>query len=287
MYPRILERVYAEPWCITVPAHHAIQNVLEAHMARRIEMPANPAMAGFMSIPPMNAAGLGLTVPRERGSRLYTRGKLGVIPVRGVIGHHLSSLEMLCGGYGVEQLQYDLELASEDSSIERLLVDFHSPGGTITQVPESARMLRKIGLSKETFGITTGESASASYWLMSQVQNLYLTESAMVGSIGVYLALLDRSDEMKQKGIKLKLIKAGEHKGMGLPGNPLTDDQEAMLQAMVNDTYKAFTGSIRAARPQVKDEVMQGQMFRGQKAVNAGLADATVTSLASLVRRLS
>jgi signal peptide peptidase SppA len=280
MYPRILQKVYFEPWCILPQMHYAIQDVLEAAIEGH-----NAVMAGNLQPPPINAVGLGLRTPSQPGSRLYTKGKLGVIPVRGVIGHHLSNMETMCGGYSVEQLENDLALAEEDGSLSRLLLDFHSPGGTVTGVPEAARSIRNS--RKETFAFTNGQAASAAYWLASQCQNVYLTDSAAMGSIGVFAAHLDRSAEMDKRGHKLQIVKAGKYKAMGVGGKPLSDEEVALLQEGVDDTYKAFTRDVTARRPGVATETMQGQMFQGSKAVKARLADSVASSLGNLVKRLS
>jgi len=122
---------------------------------------------------------------------------------------------------------------------------------------------------------------------MSQANHVYATPSSSVGSIGVYLALLDRSEEMKQRGVALKLFKAGDHKGMGLPGNPLTEADETLLQGEVDKVYKMFTTAVSARRPKVEKSTMQGQVFMGVDSKSRGLIDATVGNLATLVRRLA
>lgn len=287
MYPLILSKVFSEPWCVLIDQHYAIQDALLAHMeGGHVPILANQHASVQVPFTPV-AVGLGLKRPTEQGSRLFTKGALGVIPVRGVIGSHMSSLETMCGGYDVAQLTHDLETAREDSSIKRVLVDFHSPGGTVTGVPEAAKVFRALGKEKDTFAFTNGQSASASFWLMSQANHVYMTESAGVGSIGVYLALLDRTEGMKVRGERLQLFKAGKHKAMGLPGNPLTEDDKVLLQAQVDKTYAKFTGAVKGARPGVSSETMQGQMFTGADARDAKLVDSLVSSLGALVSRLS
>lgn len=282
MYPLILQKVFCEEWCVLVEQHYAIQETLLAHIDGRA---ANTVMANMQAPFTPVAAGMGLKPPTERGSRLFTKGSLGVIPVRGVIGSHMSSLETMCGGYDVSQLTRDLELASEDSAVKRVLVDFHSPGGTVTGVPEAAKAI--AAMDKPTFGFTSGHSASASYWLMSQCDNIYMTESAAVGSIGVYLALLDNSQAMAARGEQVTIIKAGKYKAMGHPGTKLSADDEALLQARVDKTYAKFTSAVKGKRADISSATMQGQMFVGSDARDAKLVDSLVTSLSALVQRLS
>ena len=121
---------------------------------------------------------------------------------------------------------------------------------------------------------------------MAKTNHIYITESASVGSIGVYLALLDRSEAMKARGDKLQLFKAGKFKAMGFPGTTLTEEESAMLQATVDKAYTKFTSAVTSSRPGVQSAAMQGQMFTGSDARDAKLVDALVLSFASLVRKL-
>lgn len=281
-YPRIAHKVFCEPWCIMPEQHLIIQEVLlEAEAIEQLSSRNIDVVSPFGPY----AIGAGLTPPTESGSRMWTKGQLAVIPVRGIIGNHLSSLEMMCGGYGVEQLSADIERAQDRDHIKRVLLDFHSPGGTVTGVPEAAAQFAELGKIKDTYAITTGLSASASYWIMSQANHIYSTKSAQVGSIGVYTAFLDRSEARAKKGEKLHVFHAGKYKAMGL--RELTDEDKTLIQASVDKVYGNFTRAITAKRPKVTSATMQGQVFDGEDAMAAHLVDGTISSFNSIVNRLS
>jgi signal peptide peptidase SppA len=283
-YPNIIRKLFTEPWCITGEAHLSMQRTLEAHLAGGSQVPTALRLGtsnGF------NAAAIGLNPPKSVGSRVYTSGSMAYIPVRGIIGKGLSSMETMCGGYSVDQLEADVATALDDPSVKKILIGFNSPGGSVTGVPEAGSMIKAAMTQKPIYGFTDTQSCSAAYWLMSQCTAVYATGSATVGSIGVYLALLDRSEEMTQRGQKLKLFKAGAHKGMGLPGNQMTPEDEALLQAGVDKVYGLFTKAVTSARPKVEKATMQGQTFMGMDSRANGLIDAQVTGLGALIKRLS
>jgi ClpP class serine protease len=171
--------------------------------------------------------------------------------------------------------------------VKRVLFDFDSPGGSISGLPETAQIIAQLGKEKDTFGFTEGQCQSAAYWLMSQCNHLYATESSFAGSVGIYLAVYDRTQAMENEGVKLTLIKAGKHKGAGIPGNPLSPDEIAMLQKQVDMIYASFTSAITAKRPKVTSETMQGQSFYGTQILQAKLIDAMATGLGQLVAALS
>jgi signal peptide peptidase SppA len=288
-YARILQKVYGEPWLITPAMHERIQDVLNAHITQKSAM-ADSIIARTGTSNRFSAAQLGLTPPRTTGSRVYTRGQLAYVPVHGIIGKGLSSLDMMCGGYSIDQLQSDVEDLANDQTIKRVLFHFDSPGGQVSGVPETAKMIKSLRGQKELFGFTDAESNSASYWLMAQADHIYMTESSEVGSIGVYVALVDRTEALKAAGVKVTVVKAGKFKGAGLPGNPPTAEHLEMIQAKVTSTYDDFKAAVtsgRGAGRPVEDSTMQGQTFIGKEALKVKLADALVLNLATLVRSLS
>lgn len=279
---RITQRVFHEPWLITPETHYAIQDALWNYVSN------GPSTTNQMAVPfTPKAVGLGLTKHPQPGNRVWVRGQLAVIPVWGIIGQHLSNLETMCGGYDVARLETDIDAVMADSSIRRVLFDFNTPGGTVTGVPEAGRQIAALAKEKSTFGFTDSLCASAGYWLMSQTDTIYATESATVGSIGVYAAILDRSKAMEARGERMHIIKAGKHKAMGAPGTTLSDEDVALIQAQVDRDYTAFTKAIKSKRKSVSNETMQGQLFRAPEALTAKLIDAQTTSLSKLISRLS
>ncbi len=223
-------------------------------------------------------------VEREKEEVAGIVGKLGVIYVTGIIGQHLSGMEMGCGGYDLAALNASLDEMEADPRVESVLLVMNTPGGTVTGVPEAAARVRDF--SKPVSAFTDSMSASAGYWIASQADRVFITPSAEYGSIGVYSAVVDESAAWAKEGFKLELMKAGKHKAAGIAGLPLSDEDKALIQGEVDELYTEFKGAVSARRKAVSDGAMQGQMFRGQKAVDAGLADEIVGSLQELIRAL-
>ena len=115
--------------------------------------------------------------------------------------------------------------------------------------------------------------ASAAYWLASQANEIITTGTAKVGSIGTYLAWLNESVKMQTQGVKLELFKAGTHKGLGLPGNELTQADRNYLQQSVEDTNAQFVGAVKAGRPKISEHaVTHAAMYPGITTIPGGSA---------------
>lgn len=285
MFDRVLAKVFKEPWALDETTFALVQEAV----LDRIEKGPSSTRGENLFVTPYSETAFeaGLSAPRDPGSRVWTAGQLAVIPVRGIIGSHLSNMEKMCGGYGLEQLTNDLHRAQAETSIRRVLVDFHSPGGTLTQLPETGRLLAELGREKETFGFSSGGSYSASYWLMSQANTVYLTESAGIGNVGVYRAWIDRTKAMEMRGEKVELIRSGRFKGSGLPGIPISDEERGMMKARVEKLHTQFKDVVRSKRGKIAEDDLEGQIYYGQEAVEKGFANSTVRSLRNLVKHLS
>ena len=207
-----------------------------------------------------------------------------IIPIWGILGRGWSEIEKYYyDACDVDDLIAEIESTPTGSTV---VLYFRSPGGIITGIPEMAAYLRAAGKRRRFIAFTDDLCASAAYWLASQCELIITTPTADVGSIGVYIAFYDWTKFLESQGINLELFKAGTMKAMGMPGNPLSDEESNLLQSRVDTGYALFTGDVLRNRD-IADADMQGQCFSGRDAVSNNLADAQVASfndfLAALV----
>lgn len=258
-YPRILSALRSAKWAVTPSTLHAITETLGAHLRGNVLRVAISDKANALTSSPMSGGGV------------------AVIPIKGIIGKGLSQLETECGGCDVEAVGASIDEALASAAIDAVVLDIDSPGGVVSGVPELARKIQNA--SKPIYAFTSGQCCSAAYWIAACCDGIFCTMSADVGSIGVYVALVDDSEWWKKEGYKLELIKAGEYKAMGISGKPLEPAERAMIQADVDAIYAMFTGCVKAGRDGVSTETMQGQTFMGANAVTANLVDELVEDI--------
>lgn len=263
-YPHILARILTTRWAIMPSGFDGITRALNG------EAPVIPDVEEAAEAP------------------VSYGGNIAVISVCGIIGKHLSAMETMCGGCSIEDIQDEYEAAIADQNVTDIVVCFDSPGGTVPGVPELAtRMRAKANLSgKSVYAFTDTLMASAAYWLASSCDYIACTPTATVGSIGVYCAFSDYSEAYKKEGIKINLIKAGKFKDMGSEHRPMTDEEQAMIQAEIDDIHAIFKADVKTGRPNVKDAALEGQTFMGQKAVEAGLVDEIVPDFQAFIEGL-
>ena len=208
-------------------------------------------------------------------------GDLAIIPVKGVIGSGLTELEKMMDATDVEDIQEMLEDAERDPGVEVIIFNFDSPGGTVTGVPEMAARIREC--TKRTIGWTCKQSCSASMWLMSQCDEVFVSPSSVVGSIGVYIPIYDMKAAYAEEGITVDLIKAGWAKGAGYTGTSMTPEQRKLFQDDVDEMHKWFIMDIKAVRTYADEADMQGQCWSGKKGAEKSLVSGLMNTFDDLL----
>lgn len=267
-YPRILAKIITTPWAILPTAFDGITRALNGDAPQPGEEPAEPSPAEGMA--PVEAV-----------------DSVAVIHVCGIIGKHLSGMEIMCGGCCLDQVRAAFDSAVIDANIKDIVLVFDSPGGTVPGVPEFARHIRESALAngKRLHAYTDSLCASAAYWIASACDRIVCSPTATLGSIGVYVAFEDRSKANEMAGVKLNLIKAGKFKDMYSDARPPTDEELGMMQGSVDSIWAMFKASVVEGRGNsaIAESSMEGQCFMGAAAVSAGLADELCPDLETFI----
>jgi ClpP class serine protease len=134
---------------------------------------------------------------------------------------------------------------------------------------------------KPVYAFTDGTMASAAYWLGSSAGAVFVSQTAMTGSIGVIATHTEYSKALKEAGIGVTVMRAGEYKALANSMEPLSEVAKMQLQDQLNAAYGVFIGHVAEARGTsvaIADKTMgQGREFFGSAAVDAGLADGVRT----------
>ena len=279
-FANIIRKLYAEPWLVTPAMHKTMCEILRAHIGGG----RNVDLATVVSVAEPEWDKDEKDTPQQA-----LPANIAYVPVVGVIGQRLSSMEQMCGGVDVLALRQTMDAALINPGITGVLLHLSTPGGAVTGIPEMAEYIENYG--KPIVAFTDDICASAGYWLASQCSAIVASLSAQVGCIGVYQAFLDESRAYEMDGYKTELFKTGKYKGMGTPGLPLTDEQRALIQGGVDQVFVWFKHAVTDARPKVSDEEMQGQTFYAEDAIKRGLVDdlgdmaAAVQLLQEIIQR--
>jgi signal peptide peptidase SppA len=201
---------------------------------------------------------------------------VALIGVSGTLVNRGAWVGAYSGLSSYEGLAASLRAARDDADVAMILLDLDSPGGQAIGAFEAAELVRAVAQVKQVVAHVNGMAASAAYAIASAATRIVATPSAIVGSIGVVMMHLDRSQQLAKAGVKPTLIHAGARKVDGNPFEPLPDDVRARFQAEIDDLYAMFVATVAKGRPMSEDAIREteAQTFSGQKALDIGLADS-------------
>jgi hypothetical protein len=114
-------------------------------------------------------------------------------------------------------------------------------------------------------------------WLSSNSSEIYASEVAEVGSIGVVMEHASHEKRLEKEGIKVTQIKSSDKKAMGSPAKDLTAEEISHLQDKVDEKNALFKKQLYAQRPGIQEEAFSGETFSAQKAQQLGLIDGIKT----------
>ena len=189
----------------------------------------------------------------------------------------LSSLSGLASMREVGEL---VNRADNDQSVDAIVLDIDSPGGTVDGTAELAGIV--AGTKKPVIAYVDGLAASAAYWIASQTDAIVLSsETAEVGSIGVVVMHVDRSGADAKAGIKRTYITAGKYKRIGNDAEPLADDAKEYISERLDIVYRLFVASVAKGRGTTEESVLSdmadGRIFLGSEAIGRGMVDSIGT----------
>jgi capsid assembly protease len=174
-----------------------------------------------------------------------------------------------------------LAQAAADKSVEAIVLDVDSPGGTVAGAAETAAAVASAASIKPVTAVANTLMASAAYWIGSQATNIVMAPSGEAGSIGVLALHENRSAMLERMGVEITIQHAGRYKAEGNPFQPLDDAARAARQNRIDAAYDTFTSAVASGRGRTVEAISggfgEGRVMDAGPAVAAGLADRIAT----------
>jgi protease-4 len=203
-------------------------------------------------------------------------GKIAVIPLNGTIVGASQEGLFSSGGITPKLVRDYLEKASADGMVKAVVLRVDSPGGSAEASQEIANEIRRF---KEDTGkpvvVSMGSvAASGGYYISVYADKIVASPATLTGSIGVISEFIYIQGLLDKLGLQMEIIKAGEHKDMGL--RPMTDEERQIMQTITDDLYGQFVSAVAEGRNLPQETVRKlatGQIYTGDQALQLGLVD--------------
>lgn len=204
---------------------------------------------------------------------------VAVLPLFGVIFPRANMVNDISGpgGTSAERFGQNFSKLLADPGVDAIVIDINSPGGQVGGIQELSQKIFDARGSKPIIAVTNPLTASAAYWIGTAADELVVTPSGEVGSIGVFAVHEDISAALAQDGIKMSIISAGKYKVEANQYQPLSEEARAAIQADVDGYYNSFINDVARNRGVSPDVVRngfgEGRVVSAPEAVNLGMAD--------------
>jgi signal peptide peptidase SppA len=236
---------------------------LKAFIERMAELPATSILQSVAVV--------------QKPAELRILEGTAIIPISGIL---LKTVPGWLKFFDIEATSYveirsQLRAALASVEVTRIHLQIDSPGGQVDGVVETADAIFAARSQKPVTATIEDLGASAAYWLASQAETVTAANrNTEAGSIGVYTVYVDWTKADERFGVKVIVIRSGEHKGMG--ADSITENQIAAVQEIVDRIADNFIEAVAEGRgkdPADIRELATGQLWIAAAARDLGLID--------------
>lgn len=189
--------------------------------------------------------------------------KIGVVELKGVIEDARPQLEAL----------HDF---AQDDSIKAIVVRVDSPGGAVGPAQEIHRAILRAREKKKVVASMGTLAASGGYYVSVAADAIVASAGTLTGSIGVISQFPYYGELVDWAKVDFTTIKSGALKDAGSPLRPMTEEERAYFQALVDEVHRQFVADVAKGRnlPEEKvREVADGRVLTGSQALELKLVD--------------
>ena len=248
---RVWNKAADEPWAITSSALTTILDI-----AARQNAP-----------PEAVAAKLGREL--QNSYRLEMRDGIAVLPVAGPLFRYANLFTQVSGASSYELLAKDFTQAVENPDVKAIILNIDSPGGEVNGCAEFADMIHEARGVKPIIAYASGDAASGAYWIAAAADEIVVSKTSALGSIGVVGVYRGNKGEDAVEVVSSQ----SPYKRL----DPDTDDGRARLQKRIDAMADVFVDAVAkyrgVASSHVQNHYGSGDVFIGDAAVKQGLAD--------------
>jgi protease-4 len=198
------------------------------------------------------------------GQRTLTWGEhVGVVTIEGVIRDS-------------QEISRQLDAFGKDGSIKAVVIRIDSPGGGVAPAQEIYDAVLAVKKKKKVVASMGSLAASGGYLIACAADRVVANPGTVTGSISAIMHFANAEELLKKIGLKSSVVKSGRFKDIGTPTRPMTEDEKALIQSLVDDTYDQFLEVVSKGRRIPKEDlrrIADGRVFTGRQAQKLGLVD--------------
>jgi len=200
---------------------------------------------------------------------------VGVLDISGALVARETPGPCGSGPLSYEEIKTDFDMLLADPAIKTIIGRFDTPGGMAAQNMDlSDHIYGSRGQGTKLIAMVDDMAYSAGFALASAFDEVWITRTGGVGSVGVVSYHVNQSEFNDKMGIKIEYIYAGNQKIDGNPHEALSAEAKSRFQGEVSRLYNIFTATTARNLGLSVDAVKatEAGTFHGERAVEAGFA---------------
>lgn len=201
---------------------------------------------------------------------------IGFMQVTGTLMNRFSFMDAISGATFYEDIVSQCDYFGANDEIDHVVMEFDTPGGEVNGIDGAGDAISRLAAIKPVYALVNDMAASAGYWLASKCTKIFVSQSSLVGSIGVLAVHTDYSEAEEKAGRKHTIMRAGANKAVGHPYSSLEEGDKKIIQSRLDNAHSIFISSVAAGRGIDEADVKplaDGSVFSGAEAIENGLAD--------------
>jgi protease IV len=164
------------------------------------------------------------------------------------------------------------------SGVKSVVIRANSPGGGVAASQEIYEAVKRFrSETKKKVVVSMGSvAASGAYYVACGADRIYANPGTITGSIGVIADWYNYGDLLSWAKMQSVVIKSGAFKDAGSSTRPLTEEEKAYFQSLINNMYGQFVSTVAGSRKMKEEDVRKladGRVYTGQQAKADGLVD--------------
>lgn len=180
------------------------------------------------------------------------------------------------GIYQSKDIIEQLEGFRKDDSVKAVIMRINSPGGSVATSQEIYKASKKVAEDKPVIASMATVAASGGYYVSLGATRVLANPGTITGSIGVRLDHLMLKELLNWAKIRHTTLKSGKFKDIGTFDRPMTSEEKALLQALMDDLHAQFKDAVAKERKMDRakvDAIADGRIYTGREAYELGLVD--------------
>jgi signal peptide peptidase SppA len=164
----------------------------------------------------------------------------------------------------------------QDASVSTVVLDMHCPGWGVFGSSQSINAVERLkAAGKRVVAYGRDLVASGGTWLAALCDEVVLSPTAMIGSIGTLAIVYDTSKMFEDMGVSPVVLASDPDKACGAAGVPITETWKQNQQRMVDEHSRDFFEAVSKGRgiPVASIAAMKAGMYGPRDAVAMKLAD--------------